>query len=90
MPKVYLDNAATTAVRPEVVETMAQVLKSEYGNPSSTHNIGQASKAILEQCRKDIAQMFNAQAGEIIFTSGGTEADNLILRSAVRDLDTEV
>ena len=90
MPKVYLDNAATTAVRPEVVETMTQVLKSEYGNPSSTHNIGQASKAILEQCRKDIAQMFNAQAGEIIFTSGGTEADNLILRSAVRDLGTEV
>lgn len=90
MPKVYLDNAATTAVRPEVVDTMTQVLQNEYGNPSSTHNIGQSSKAILEQCRKDIAKLFNAHPGEIIFTSGGTEADNLILRGAVRDLGTQV
>ncbi|NBT87138.1 MAG: cysteine desulfurase [Flavobacteriaceae bacterium] len=90
MPKVYLDNAATTAVRPEVVATMTEVLQNEYGNPSSTHNIGQSSKAILEQCRKDIAKMFNAHPGEIIFTSGGTEADNLVLRAAVRDLNTQV
>ena len=90
MPKVYLDNAATTAVRPEVVATMTEVLQNEYGNPSSTHNIGQSSKAILEQCRKDIAKLFNAHPGEIIFTSGGTEADNLVLRAAVRDLSTQV
>ncbi len=90
MPKVYLDNAATTAVRPEVVAIMSEVLQNEYGNPSSTHNIGQSSKAILEQCRKDIAKQFNAHPGEIIFTSGGTEADNLVLRGAVRDLGTQV
>lgn len=90
MPKVYLDNAATTAVRPEVIATMTEVLQTEYGNPSSTHNIGQSSKAILEQCRKDIAQLFNAHPGEIIFTSGGTEADNLVLRGAVRDLGIQV
>lgn len=90
MPKVYLDNAATTAVRAEVIATMTEVLQNEYGNPSSTHNVGQSSKAILEQCRKDIAQLFNAHPGEIIFTSGGTEADNLILRGAVRDLGTQV
>ena len=90
MPKVYLDNAATTAVRPEVIDVMTRTLQSEYGNPSSTHNIGQASKSILEQCRRDIAQMFNAHPAEIIFTSGGTEADNLILQSAVKDLKIEV
>ncbi len=90
MPKVYLDNAATTAVRPEAIATMTEVLQNEYGNPSSTHNIGQSSKAILEQCRKDIAQQFNAHPGEIIFTSGGTEADNLVLRGAVRDLGVQV
>ena len=90
MPKVYLDNAATTAVRPEVVAIMSEVLQNEYGNPSSTHNIGQSSKAILEQCRKDIAKQLNAHPGEIIFTSGGTEADNLVLRGAVRDLGTQV
>lgn len=90
MPKVYLDNAATTAVRPEAITTMTEVLQNEYGNPSSTHNIGQSSKAILEQCRKDIAQLFNAHPGEIIFTSGGTEADNLVLRGAVRDLGVQV
>ncbi len=90
MPKVYLDNAATTALRPEVVATMTEVLQNEYGNPSSTHNVGQSSKAILEQCRKDIAKLFNAHPGEIIFTSGGTEADNLILRGAVRDLGIQV
>ena len=87
---VYLDNAATTQVRPEVIATMTEVLQKEYGNPSSTHNVGQSSKAILEQCRKDIAELFNAHPGEIIFTSGGTEADNLALTVAVRDLGVQV
>ena len=87
---VYLDNAATTQVRPEVIATMTEVLQKEYGNPSSTHNVGQSSKAILEQCRKDIAELFNAHPGEIIFTSGGTEADNLALTAAVRDLGVQV
>lgn len=83
---VYLDNAATTSVRKEVIDCMAQVLQENFGNPSSTHSFGRSSKAILEQCRKNIASYFNATAAEIVFTSGGTEADNLALRSAVRDL----
>lgn len=86
MKSVYLDNAATTALRPEVIERMTQVLKDSYGNASSTHSFGRSSKVLLEQCRKNIASYFNVSAAEIIFTSGGTEADNLALRSAVRDL----
>ena len=86
MKQVYLDNAATTALRPEVIERMTEVLKDSFGNASSTHSFGRSSKALLEQCRKNIASYFNVSASEIVFTSGGTEADNLALRSAVRDL----
>jgi cysteine desulfurase len=86
MKQVYLDNAATTALRPEVINRMADVLVNTYGNASSTHSFGRSSKALLEQCRKNIAGYFNVSASEIVFTSGGTEADNLALRSAVRDL----
>jgi cysteine desulfurase len=86
MKTVYIDNAATTALRPEVIERMTQVLKDNYGNASSTHSFGRSSKSLLEQCRKNIANYFNVTASEIVFTSGGTEADNLALRSAVRDL----
>ncbi|WP_411895645.1 cysteine desulfurase family protein [Winogradskyella sp. A2] len=86
MKSVYLDNAATTAIRPEVIDRMTEVLKENFGNASSTHSFGRSSKALLEQCRKNIASYFNVSASEIIFTSGGTEADNLALRSAVRDL----
>jgi cysteine desulfurase len=86
MKQVYLDNAATTALRPEVIERMTSVLQQNYGNASSTHSFGRSSKALLEQCRKNIAAYFNVSAMEIIFTSGGTEADNLALRSVVRDL----
>ncbi|WP_439152155.1 cysteine desulfurase family protein [Winogradskyella sp.] len=86
MKSVYLDNAATTALRPEVINRMTEVLQENYGNASSTHSIGRSSKALLEQCRKTIASYFNVSAAEIIFTSGGTEADNLALRSAARDL----
>ena len=86
MNSVYLDNAATTALRPEVVERMTKVLNESYGNASSTHSFGRSSKALLEQCRKNIASYFNVSSSEIVFTSGGTEADNLAMRSAVRDL----
>ncbi|WP_411766859.1 cysteine desulfurase family protein [Winogradskyella sp. A3E31] len=86
MQKVYLDNAATTALRPEVIKRMTEVLQNNFGNPSSTHGFGRSAKALIEQCRKNIASYFNVSAAEIIFTSGGTEADNLVLRSAVRDL----
>lgn len=86
MDHIYLDNAATTCVRKEVSDKMASVLRSNYGNPSSTHSFGRSSKSILEKCRKNIASFFNVKPSEIIFTSGGTEADNLVLRSAVIDL----
>lgn len=86
MKNVYLDNAATTALRPQVVDKMTEVLKTCYGNASSTHSFGRSAKSNIEQCRKNIAAYFNVSAAEIIFTSGGTEADNLALRSAVRDL----
>ncbi|WP_111684245.1 cysteine desulfurase family protein [Winogradskyella tangerina] len=86
MKQVYLDNAATTALRPEVIQRMTEILANNFGNASSTHSFGRASKALLEQCRKNIAGYFNVSASEIVFTSGGTEADNLALRSAVRDL----
>jgi cysteine desulfurase len=86
MKKVYFDNAATTQIREEVVDRMAEVMKEVYGNPSSTHTFGRSAKTLIEQARKTVARILNVSASEIIFTSGGTEADNLILNSAVRDL----
>ncbi len=86
MKYIYLDNASTTAVRPEVIQEMTKILMEDYGNPSSTHGLGRKSKSILELSRKSIAQNLNATAQEIIFTSCGTEANNWILRSAVKDL----
>lgn len=89
MQKVYLDNAATTQVRQEVIERMQDALALHYGNPSSTHSFGRSARTAVEQARKTIAKTMNAQPSEIIFTSGGTEADNMILRCAVRDLGIE-
>lgn len=89
MKKVYLDNASTTAMRPEVIQEMIKVMAEDFGNPSSTHSFGRNGKTILELSRKSIAKHLNCSAQEIIFTSGGTEADNWILRSAVEDLKIE-
>ena len=89
MKKVYLDNASTTAMRPEVIQEMTKIMLEDYGNPSSTHSFGRNGKTILELSRKSIAKHLNCTAQEIIFTSGGTEADNWILRSAVEDLKVE-
>jgi cysteine desulfurase len=86
MEHVYLDNAATTQIRDEVINEMIYAMKNNYGNPSSTHSYGRSSKSIIETCRKKIASCLNVSTSEILFTSGGTEANNLILRSAVRDL----
>jgi len=86
MKKVYLDNASTTQLRPEVIQEMTKVLVEDFGNPSSTHSFGRNAKSILELSRKSIAKLLNASAQEIIFTSCGTEANNWILRSAIRDL----
>ncbi len=87
MQRVYLDNAATTAIRPEVVDEMATVMKNVYGNPSSTHAFGREAKALIELSRKNIAQRLNVTPAEIYFTSCGTESNNTIIRSCVNDLD---
>ena len=89
MKKVYLDNASTTAMRPEVIQEMTKVMTEDFGNPSSIHSFGRNGKTILELSRKSIAKHLNCSAQEILFTSGGTEADNWILRSAVEDLKIE-
>ncbi len=89
MKKVYLDNASTTAMRPEVIQEMIKTMTDDFGNPSSTHSFGRNAKTIIELSRKNIAKYLNCSAQEIIFLSGGTEANNWILRSAVEDLKVE-
>jgi len=86
MKKVYLDNASTTAIRPEVVAEMTKVLTEDYGNPSSTHAFGRNSKNLIELSRKSIAKNLNCSAQEIIFTSCATEANNFIIQSCIKDL----
>ncbi len=77
-PPVYLDHAATTPVRPEVLEAMLPYLTNQaFGNPSSAHRFGRAARAGIEQARREIAQAVGAEPNQVIFTSGGTEADNL-------------
>ncbi len=77
---VYLDNAATTATYPEVFEAMQPYFMEAYGNPSSIHATGRKAKAAIELARKRIAQLIGATSSEVIFTSGGTEADNIFLK----------
>ena len=86
MKKIYFDNAATTKIDPSVLTTINNVMKENYGNPSSSHSFGRASRTIVEKARKSIAQEFCVSSSEIFFTSGGTESDNMVLVSAVRDL----
>lgn len=86
MKTVYLDNAATTPMLPEVIEVMQESMQNNFGNPSSIHQFGRKAKAAIETARKNIAKHFNVAASEIIFTAGGTEADNLILQNAVINL----
>ena len=87
MNSVYFDNAATTPISAEVIDVISEIMKNNFGNPSSSHSFGRSSKVLLEKSRKTIASYLNVSASEIIFTSGGTEADNLVLNSAVKDLD---
>lgn len=89
MKKVYLDNAATTALHSAVISEMTKIMQEEFGNPSSTHSFGRSAKSVLELSRKNIARQLHAAAREIIFTSGGTEANNWILGQAIKDLKIE-
>ena len=80
---IYLDHAATTPVRPEVREAMAPFLSAEaFGNPSSGHRAGRAARAALDRARREIAEALDCDPGEVVFTSGGTEADNLAVLGA--------
>jgi cysteine desulfurase len=81
---VYLDNAATTPLDPEVFEAMKPFMLGDFGNPSSTHSHGRKVRAAVESARKKIAEFLNCTPGEIIFTSGGTEADNTLICSTVQ------
>jgi cysteine desulfurase len=84
--KVYLDNAATTPMDPEVVEAMLPIMRNGFGNPSSIHSWGRETKAAIEKARKSVAGFLNASPAEIFFTSGGTEANNTAIFCSVRDL----
>ncbi len=84
--KVYFDNAATTPMHPEVVKVMADMMLHNYGNPSSIHAQGREVKTLVEDARRTVAKLMGCTPGEICFTSGGTEADNMAIRQSVESL----
>jgi len=86
MQRVYLDNAATTPISPGAIEVMQAAMRDLYGNPSSIHKEGREARAEIEGARKKVAQCIGASIGEVFFTSGGTESNNMALKNAVRDL----
>ena len=83
--RVYLDNAATTQIAPEVIDYMAELMKSDYSNPSSIHHGGRKSRILVENARKTVSNYLNTSPGNIFFTSGGTEADNMAIRRGILD-----
>lgn len=89
MNAIYLDNAATTKIDDVVLKTVHESMQDVFGNPSSTHQFGRKAKSAVETARKNIAKHFNVTASEIVFTAGGTEADNLILKNAVLNLGVQ-
>ena len=84
--KVYLDNAATTPMATEVIDEMTNVMRAQFGNPSSTHAFGREARGVIEVARRKIAKLIGAEPKEVVFTSGGTEADNMAIICAVEDL----
>ena len=89
MQTIYLDNAATTPLDPEVIQAITRSMEDAFGNPSSSHQIGRKAKGVVENARKNIAKMLGCTASEIVFTAGGSEADNLILRNAITNLQVK-
>ena len=84
--RVFLDNAATTPMSEEVIQAMIPIMREQFGNPSSIHADGRKVRATIEEARKKIANYIGASIGEVFFTSGGTESNNMALKCAVRDL----
>src|ERR1700741_2006582 len=86
MERIYLDNAATTALDKEVLDAMLPYMTTHFGNPSSIYSYGRETRLAIETARKSVAKLLNAHPGEIFFTSGGTESNNTAILSAIRDL----
>lgn len=86
MSRIYFDNAATTPLDKEVLDAMLPYMTSHFGNPSSIYSYGRESRLAIENARKTVAKILNAHPGEIFFTSGGTESDNMAISSAIHDL----
>jgi len=86
MQRIYLDNAATTALDKEVLDAMLPYMTTHFGNPSSIYSYGRESRLAIESARKTVAKILNANPGEIFFTSGGTESDNMAISTSIRDL----
>ncbi|SFN23532.1 cysteine desulfurase [Chryseobacterium oleae] len=89
MNKIYLDNAATTPLAEEVIDAMVGTMKMNFGNPSSTHSFGQEAKILIENVRRQVADYLHVTPAEIIFTSCGTESNNMIIKSSVEHLGVE-
>jgi cysteine desulfurase len=87
--KIYFDNAATTPIATEVLHEIIPILEKNYGNPSATHALARESKSIIELARKKVANLLHCNAYEIIFTSGGTEANNMAIKGAVQAFDVK-
>jgi cysteine desulfurase len=83
--RVFLDNAATTPMDPEIIDLISEMMKTHFANPSSIHSYGRESKIVVERARKTIANILNTSPGSIFFTSGGTEADNMAIKCAIHD-----
>ncbi|MBI1982705.1 MAG: aminotransferase class V-fold PLP-dependent enzyme, partial [Acidobacteria bacterium] len=89
MRRIYLDNNASTPLAPEVFEAMKPFCLEDYGNASSIHWYGQRAKAAMEKAREQVARLLNARASEVVFTSGGTEADNAAIVGIVEAARSE-
>ncbi len=89
MPRIYLDNAATTPLDKEVLDAMLPYMTSQFGNPSSIYSYGRESRLAIETARKSVARFLNVHPSEIFFTSGGTESNNTAILAAIRDLGCE-
>jgi cysteine desulfurase len=85
--RIYLDHNATTPQLPEVIDRMTGTLREEFGNPSSVHHFGQQAKAAIDEARTEVATLLSADPSEVLFTSGGTESDNIAIRGAAEALE---